>query len=144
MIRSRLAAAAALTIAALGLTGCGDDAAPSEDAEAESASAGDIDAWCLGWNSPGVPEEDGDVEGAFTAILAAEEATAEVAPPEIADANRVWVEFQRAYVDHLSASEWDLDVANATEPWTEAERAAVDEARTALDDFSLANCRSDG
>jgi hypothetical protein len=137
---------AALAVLALG---CGDDdtddAAPAGDPT--PAAAGDLEAWCLGWNSPPIVVEgddptDADRQG-LPAILAREEALAAVAPPEIVDASQAILDDIRETIAILEPVDFDpsrLDAADAEALEALSDPEAAAEHLEIIDRFAAENC----
>lgn len=135
-------------VAVAGIAGCGDDdqsdAETAVDAPASTAAeepaptlpsaSGDLEAWCLGWNGPPIPE--GDIQTVFEAVVARAEAVDAVAPAEVEDASRVFLERNRTVFEHLESNDWD---PNAPRLSIEIERD-MDEAAKALDAYADSNC----
>lgn len=132
-------------LAATVLASCGDDDVAADAAQhgtddvgqtEGTGSAGEsAEAFCLGWNSSEPPPPDADIETAFTALLASAEALAEVAPDEIAEASRTWVEMERTIGDHIASYDWDLDA-----PYLPEETAARDRALREVEGFAEREC----
>lgn len=134
-----------ILLAATALASCGDDDDVAAEATADETDEVDpavgmstgqsAEAFCLGWNSFEPPPQDADIETAFTALLASAEALAEVAPEEIAEASRTWVEMERAINDHVASHDWDPNA-----PYLPEETAARDRAFRDVEDFAEREC----
>lgn len=132
-------------LAATVLASCGDDDVAADAAqhgtddvgqtEGTESTGESAEAFCLGWNSFEPPPPDADIETAFTALLASAEALAEVAPDEIAEASRTWVEMERTIGDHIASYDWDPDA-----PYLPEETAARDRALHEVEGFAEREC----
>jgi len=103
--------------------------------------SGDVEAWCLGWNSdtplsePQTPEE---LQAEHESSLARLEALLDVAPDEIAEASASLLDAQRVLGEHFADHGWDLDNTPRLDPALadDPTRVAVGE----LEAFAADNC----
>lgn len=117
-------------MASLGLAACADSdsetQAIAEETTTTTVDDTSLEAWCLGWNSP-VPDVEltsisaEDLQTLYEAIQARDEAMLEVAPAEIAEANKAVVDFGRELNAYLAEFDWNpstppLDGSREIEP----------------------------
>jgi hypothetical protein len=132
---------ASTVVVAMGLTACGDadaddranaKATVDDTAPATTDAPGDLEAWCLGWTSPPIP--DGDLQTVFEAIEARDRAMAAVAPSEIAEPSQIVVDFDRELNEHLESYDWDPE-APFLDNSSKAQTASIE-----LDSYGEDNC----
>ncbi len=137
MIRN-LMVCGALTVVALGCGSDGDESTdtPTTIADTDAdAGSGNLEAWCLGWNTDAPPID--DFQDSVEAGLARLEALLAVAPDEIADASATLLEAQQVLGDYFAENDWDPDTPRLDPRLAEV---PTNEALTVIEPFAAENC----